>query len=86
MSETPAEFTDHVPDPSKMSREEASGKGELIKDHIANIWSLIEWEEREEMGDPYIKVTLYKSGRFTVENYADDELAEFQINDEAEIE
>ena len=71
--------------PTQMTREDAGDKGAHIRDYLANIWSLIEWKNEAEDGDPYIKVTLYKSGKFTVESYADNEVAEFQIENSSEI-
>ena len=76
---------DTTPDPTQMSKEEAGEKGSYIKDYLASIWELIEWESQEEEGDPYIKVTLYKSGKFTVENYKDNEVAEFKIENASDI-
>ena len=71
--------------PNQMTKEEAGDKGVYVRDYLASIWELIEWKQEKEDGDPYVKVTLYKSGKFTVESYADNEIAEFQIENASEI-
>ena len=63
----------------KMSYEEAGDKGKDILEHMAEIYSLIDWVEAPEEGDPYVKVSFYKSGKLIVENYKDTEPTEFNI-------
>jgi hypothetical protein len=76
---------DNIPDikpevvKGKMTQEEAGSKGERILGHIAEIYELIDWVEAPEDGDPYVKVSLYKSGKISVENYRDTEPAEFNM-------
>ena len=76
---------DNIPDikpevvKGKMSPEEAGDKGKDILEHIAEIYSLIDWEESPEDGDPWIKVSFYKSGKLLIENYKDSAPEEFNM-------
>ena len=65
----------------KMSQEEARTKGEALLAVIAELYTLIEWNEQEEVGDPFMKLTFYKSGRFTLENYNEEGVDEFTLAD-----
>jgi len=68
----------------KIGQEEARAKGEALLDLIAELYTLIEWSEKEELGDPYMKLTFYKSGRFTLENYKEDTVDEFSLSEAEE--
>lgn len=63
----------------KMTPEEAGDKGKLILEHLAEIYTLIDWYEGSEEGDPFVKVTFLKSGKLLIENYKDAEPAEFTM-------
>ena len=67
-----------------ITREEAGDKGEAILENLVNIWSVVEWKEEDEAGDPFITMKLYKSGKITIETYNDDEVAEFNIDGRAD--
>ena len=69
----------------KMNREEAGDKGEHILNHVKGLYALVEWKEGKEDGDPYLKVVLYKSGRVTLETYADEEITELQMKEDGEL-
>ena len=72
----------NTPDERKMSREEGKQKGKDILVLMADLYQLIEWEgDEEEAGDPYLKMTFYKSGKFTIETYKDNEVSEFTIDE-----
>jgi hypothetical protein len=64
----------------KMTVEEAGSKGKAMLDLVAELYTLIDWEEGEELGDPWVKVAFYKSGKFTLENYKDTDITEFNID------
>ena len=64
-----------------MSPDDAQAKGRDILALMADLYQQIEWESSEEDGDPYLKMTFYKSGKFTLETYKDDEVAEFTIDE-----
>ena len=70
----------------KMSVEQAGDKGQAMLNLVMELYTLIDWEEGEELGDPWVKVSFYKSGKFTLENYKDMDVTEFNINDAAEVE
>ena len=70
-----------LPEEKKMSREEGSDKGKNILALMADLYQQIEWEGEDEDGDPYLKMTFYKSGKFTIETYKDNEVAEFTIDE-----
>lgn len=63
-----------------LTKEQAGDKGEVILKNLVNIWEVVEWKDEEEFGDPYITMKLYKSGKITIETYADDEVSEFNID------
>ena len=63
-----------------MHRDEAADRGKDILSTMADLYQLIDWAEEQEDGDPYLKMTFYKSGKFTIETYKDDEVAEFTID------
>ena len=63
----------------KLTQEEARTKGEALLALIAELYTLIEWSEEEEVGDPFMKLTFYKSGRFTLENYKEEGVDEFSL-------
>ncbi len=73
------------PNKEKMSYEEAGDKGKAILANFVDIWNLVEWEEGDELGDPFVKVTFYKSGRLLVENYRDSRPSEFNIDQIEEL-
>ena len=64
---------------NKMTPAEAGDKGKHILEHMAEIYTLIDWAESEEDGDPYVKVSFYKSGKGLVENYKEADPSEFNI-------
>ena len=66
--------------------EKAGDKGSLILNKVVELYSLVEWAESHESGDPYVKLTLYKSGRMTLENHRDEDITEFRLNNEGELE
>jgi hypothetical protein len=63
-----------------MSRDDAADKGRDILSTMAELYQLIDWAEEQEDGDPYMKMVFYKSGKFTIETYKDDDVAEFTID------
>lgn len=63
-----------------MHRDEAADRGKDILSTMADLYQLIDWAEEQEDGDPYLKMVFYKSGKFTIETYKDDEVAEFTID------
>ena len=63
-----------------MHKDEAADRGRDILSTMADLYQLIDWSEEQEDGDPYLKMTFYKSGKFTIETYKDDEVAEFTID------
>ena len=65
----------------KMSRDDAQDKGKDILALMAELYQLIEWEGDEQDGDPYLKMTFYKSGKFTIETYKDNDVSEFTIDE-----
>ena len=68
-----------------MNREEAGEKGEHILNHVKALYSLVEWRDGKEKGDPYLKIALYKSGRITLDAYADDEIVELQMDEDSKL-
>ena len=63
-----------------MHKDEAADRGRDILSTMADLYQLIDWAEEQEDGDPYLKMVFYKSGKFTIETYKDDEVAEFTID------
>jgi hypothetical protein len=64
----------------KITPQEVGDKGKQILTLMAELYQVIDWEEEEQSGDPYLKMTFYKSGKFTIETYKDPEIAEFTID------
>lgn len=69
------------PKDEMMPRAEAGDKGRDILQLMAELYQLIEWEQDEQDGDPYLKMVFYKSGKFTIETYKDNEPSEFTIDE-----
>ena len=65
-----------------MTPDEAGEKGGMIIGKIMDIYQLIEWNDGDmsETLDPFVKISLYQSGKIMIDNYQDQEPTEFNIN------
>ena len=70
-----------TPKDELMPRGDAKDKGRDVLQLMAELYQLIEWEQDEEGGDPYLKMAFYKSGKFTIETYKDNDVSEFNIDE-----
>mgnify|MGYP001562778310 CR=1 FL=1 len=52
-----------------MPKGEAGDKGRDVLQLMAELYQLIEWEQDEQDGDPYLKMVFYKSGKSTIKTY-----------------
>ena len=69
------------PKEQTMPRGEAKDKGKDVLRLMGELYQLVEWEDDEQDGDPYLKMTFYKSGKFTIETYKDNDVTEFNIDE-----